>query len=264
MAQAMILFKLILIVLLLGAFKMTYFGSTNYLIEVAKGKIPGVSQQAITGQNPQVGKTFETLWDSGGNLVQPTGAEIWEIVSDNAGDMGNVITSGLDTAWNQQVEVKALNGTTPVVLDRVDWYRGYNINTPDNIGNITLRVAGGGNIRAYSRAGLDSSFNGTYTVPLGKSILILQSSLTDPKNEDAVIRNKINIPSVAKFTGGDASVYQSFSVFPFKSHVVFPEKTDLEATVKSSNEQVSIGLNLEFLLMNETLPMSEMVSMGIV
>ena len=89
---------------------MSYLGDRNFLIEVAKGKVPGHSIEDKFGSNPSVGTTFEDIWDAGGIWVPPTAPRIHQIVStstdDDEGGIGaeKLKIFGLDGSFNLQEE----------------------------------------------------------------------------------------------------------------------------------------------------------------
>jgi len=235
----------------------------DFDIEVARGTIPGYRNIGITGVNPIVGSVFADVWDVGGNFVFPTAGETWEVVSDSASDtlLGTgarkVIISGLDDSFVEQTEVVEMNGTTPVVTVRTDWFRIRAVLTIDsgstqtNEGTIDIRVSGGGDPRSRIRLdveglGLSNTFNAFFTVPLGKTLFIKSAQVLIPKNEDVIIRNKFKAFGSNTFlTGGDAPVYQNTAVSDFTTVAVLPEKTDLVSTVKSTNTAVSVAILLQ-------------------
>lgn len=76
-----------------------YTHGKDYMLEVAKGNVPGHSSIAKFGENPDIDNnaTFETIWDGGGTYVPPTVARIHNVVSTDADDAGTVLSSGTDT-----------------------------------------------------------------------------------------------------------------------------------------------------------------------
>jgi len=216
----------------------------------------------FTGVNPNVGKTFETVWDIGGTYTAPTGAETWEIVSDSTDDDGSptgtgaqsIIITGLDTSYVAQTEIVTLNGTTPVVTTRTDWFRPRSIvviasgSNKSNVGTITLRVSGGGATRSTILPGNAQSFNGFHTIQVGCMGYLLQFTPTIPKNEDVTIRGIVTLEgSSTDIVGGDIKVYQSSVAVPFRSNPVLAEKTDFSLLAKSSNPDVSVSIAFELI-----------------
>lgn len=236
----------------------------NFNIEVARGTVNGYESFSITAVNPTVGSSFEDLWDQGGNFVFPTGAETWEILSDSASDTSagigarSVIISGLDTSYVEQTETVILNGITPVVTTRTDWFRIRSVITissgsnQTNVGSITLRVSGGGLVRSLIRVEQGQTFNGFFTVPANKSLFIESIQLVIPKNEDVVLRNKFLAFGTNTFLrGGDAPVYQNNASVEFVAIIGLPAKTDFVPTVKSTNNSVNVILQIQAKLIND-------------
>ncbi len=234
-------------------------------IEVARDEISGYEAVSFSGNNPAVGSSFEDLWDAGGSFNFPTSGETWEVLSDDVNDTSagtgarQVLITGLDDSYNSQTELVTMNGTTPVVTTRTDWFRinGVTVTSSGsnqvNVGNITLRVSGGGLTRSLMRPDRGITFNGFFTVPAEKTLFVRRSQVFIPKNEDVIIRNKIRVFGTNTFiTGGDVSVYQNSAESIFLSLPVFPEKTDIISTGKSTNNAVDVILLIEGILANGT------------
>jgi hypothetical protein len=236
-----------------------------FLLEVARGAVPGYTSTGFLGSNPSVGSTFETVWDNGGNFTYPTSGETWEVVSDNTNDTSagtgarTVLIRGLDDNYLEVNEAVSLDGTTPVVTTRTDWFRIYSVlvissgSSQNNEGDVTVQVSGGGLIRSKIIATFSTTFNGLFTVPAGQTFFILSAQIFVPKNEDVTVRNKFLVFGTNTFvSGGDTDIYQSDAKAQFNSIPTFPEKTDIESRVKSSNTSVQVSLNVEGILANGT------------
>lgn len=227
--------------------------------EVSKGSVPGYSVGSFAGVNPNVGKTFETVWDQGGNFVFPTAGETWEVLSASAADTDSagtgarkVVISGLDVDYIQQIEIVNLAGTTPVTTARTDWFRIRSVVVIEsgsgeiNAGDITIRVSGGGLVRSLIIALKGTTFNGFLTVPANKIFMVQQIQVIIPKGIDIVVRNKFKVFGTNTFiTGGDTALYQNVSTINFRTPVPFPEKTDFEGTVLSTNVESSVAVLIE-------------------
>jgi len=239
---------------------MSFFGSKNFLLEVAKGNVADHSSVAFIGINPNIGKTLETVWDSGGIFQFPTSGETWEILSDSTDDDGSpvgigartVSIIGLDTNYVRQIETVIMNGTSVVTISRTDWFRPRVIvvvssgSSKVNVGTITLRVSGGGAIRSAILPGNCQSFNGFHTVPLGFTAYLLQYTPTIPKNEDVTIKGIITLEgSSTNVASGDIKVYQSSIAVPFLSNPALSQKTDFHLFAKSTNENIDVKISFE-------------------
>lgn len=100
---------------------MSYIGTSSpYLLEVARGNIPGVSLLSKFGRNPDVDVGTEDVWSQGGIWVPPTTARVHAIVSSSASDASaevrarTVSVNGLNGSYVDTTETVTLNGTTPV------------------------------------------------------------------------------------------------------------------------------------------------------
>lgn len=234
-------------------------------LEIARKCIPGYDSIAINGANPAVGKTEEDIWDFGGNFVFPTAGETWEVVSDNTSDtlLGTgartVSITGLDDSFVEQQETVNLNGTTPVVTTRTDWFRIREVivtssgSGQENAGGITIRVSAGGLTRSLIRVGNSKTYNGFFTVPLGKTLLIQSRQIVNPKNEDVTVSSAVLIDGTNTFIkGNDLPIYQNEFHTHFTSLPTLIEKTDIRFTGKSTNSSVSVTVLIEAILANST------------
>lgn len=228
---------------------MSFFGSSDFYLEVAKGNVPGHSILNVAGNNPLVGTVVEEVWDPGGILVYPTVNESWEIFSANANDTAagtgaqEVTIRYLDDAYIEQTPiVLATNGGT-VSLGISDGFRFLNARVTAigssglNEGNITIRVTGAGATRGQINATNNESQDSHLTIPAGKTGFILTFYHEINKNED--------INFIYKRTDGDNGIFRtifSSSLYQDQTGLVpkapadaLPEKTDLKALCVSSN-----------------------------
>jgi len=175
------------------------------------------------------------------------------VVSDNANDTSagsgarTVTIIALDDTYAQLAPVTVtLNGTTPVTLPNGATYFRKNLFTVAtvgtvgsagvNAGKITLRVVSAGATRGIISAGSNGSFCSHYTVPLGKSALWVQSSIFSPKNEDVTVRSRFQFGGANAFgVGGSVNVYQNDLIFPFKTSLLLPEKSEFLFQAKTIN-----------------------------
>lgn len=111
---------------------MSYFRTTDWFTEVAKGLVPLHSYYSTFGQNEDVDTAAaEDLWGYGANFVPPTTARIHDIVSTNVNDTsaGTGIRTlkiyGV-TANGFETENITMNGTTNVPTSK-SYYDIYNI-----------------------------------------------------------------------------------------------------------------------------------------
>lgn len=136
---------------------MSYFGKSDFGLEVAKGAVTGHSVVHKFGYNPDVDTaTTADIWEFGavgGNLEYdfPSSDETMYISSSNAGDTGAVyviVIEGLDQYWLPQSINVQLNGQTPVQAGSGETWmrinRMYSIGTNATAGNIYAANTGDG------------------------------------------------------------------------------------------------------------------------
>lgn len=108
---------------------MSYFGSTEWLVEVAKGNVPGHSLLHKFGRNPDIDTGgFEDIWGGGASYTgfDAVAAETVEVFSSDANDTSagtgarTVEVYGLDVSYVEQDEIVTLTGVTAV--DTVNTY----------------------------------------------------------------------------------------------------------------------------------------------
>jgi len=150
----------------------------------ALGDRPGVRQIDVVFTNPDVDTATvpETVWPLGGVAALRSTAAVLELVSSSAADAAagtgarTVQVWGLDSLYNELIEVVTLTGTTPVLTSglflRVNSVQVVSAGTgKSNAGNITIRDASAGTTRSYIVADQGRSEVGVFTVPAGHTML---------------------------------------------------------------------------------------------
>jgi len=249
---------------------MTFVPNTEWLIEVAKGKIAGHTLIPVIGRSEfVVSAQFDDIWDVGGLQTVDTVAQTYEIVSTSASDTAAgigarvVVVASLDANFDAQITLVVMNGTTAVTLSNthirprlaIVFTAGSN-NT--NVGDISVRIDGGSTTQTDQRirilADAGTSNNSQFTVPAGKSILNLQIALFAPKGEDAIVRTRSTPPTTdaAEFSPGEFPIYQTINVFPVTAGNLIGEKSDIKVQAKSTNENITITSNFSILQIDNT------------
>lgn len=175
---------------------MSYLQNREFIIEVAKGNVPGHSVIKISGRNPDVdsGTDPEDLWANGGTMSWPTTADTLDVVSTSADDDGAPTTNtgvqtlyieGLDGSWDEVSETVTLNGTTPVTTSnsyiRIKEAYGINAGTyhGSNAGIITADDTTTGTNRMLNiPAGVGRTQLGRYSVPNGFTAYLLGAHMS--------------------------------------------------------------------------------------
>ena len=212
--------------------------SKSFLTEVAKGNVPGHSVRTIVARNPDVGVANEDIWHGGGQLVYPTAAESWEIVSDNAADTAAgtgarvVLVNTLDDNYLEQTQTVVLDGVTPVALTGTHFRpNGAAVvssgSTRANEGELVIRVSGGGLARQYVPPGFANSQDSHYTVPANKSVVGLVTIFSFPKNSDGSVGGRLRFFGTnTDLVTGEFPFYQNITRFDIEGQFFVPEKTD--------------------------------------
>jgi hypothetical protein len=180
---------------------MSYTGTKDFLLEVAKGNVPGHSHINKFGDNPTTTEG-DDVWGGGGVYVfYPTAGIDVDIVSTNAEVNGaiQVTIQGLDSNWDPQEQTVTLNGTTPVQVPTNTYIRLFrawvheagNLNT--NVGDITVyaRATGSGvtigDVGLFIGAGDGQTLQTIYTIPNNKTGYFLKGYVglaTDAKTAE--------------------------------------------------------------------------------
>lgn len=249
---------------------MSFFGSTDFLIEVQKGNVPGHTMVGVIGRvDSTVGTgNFEDFWFIGGTRSAITSAETWVIRSSSADDTSagtgarTVIVISLDANYDVQVTLVTLNGQTDVTIANTHIRTRFLVvgtvgGGGVNAGQIEVRKSGGAvgvDVRSIIPTGFSLCQDGHYTVPNGVSALIQQAAFFVPKNEDGIIRNtqKASASDAPIITGLDLHFYQTNFSFDADAPILVPEKTDITFTVSTTNPGVNINALFSWLEIDNT------------
>lgn len=243
-------------------FRTSFAQNLDYLTEVARGHVNGVSLVSIIARNPALGPPFEDLWGAGGIMTFPAAAESWEIVSTNTNDSSagtgarTVIIESLDADYNTQLTTVTLNGQTAVAISNTHLRpRSAIVATAGsfetNQGELIIRVASGGATRNVIHDEFGVSQDGHFTVPAGQMAFGLQAIPFYPKDEDGRVRTvtKMFGTDTPKIVGAEFPFYQSGIVIPIMASFPLPEKTDIIFQANSTtNIDVEVNLSFDFLM----------------
>lgn len=165
---------------------MSFYGSKDFMLEIAKGNVPGHSHVNKFGHNPTT-NTGDDVWGGGGTYIYyPTAGVAVDMVSTDAADgVGGtgalqVVVIGLGDDWKLQQETATTDGITPVQLTKtyVRLFRAfvYEAGTSNtNIGDITVYARANGSGLTAGDVGIFIGIGGgqtqhtTYTVPADKT-----------------------------------------------------------------------------------------------
>lgn len=236
---------------------------SDFALERALGKIPGISNSGFTGHCDRVGGTsgspnadWVDVWEQGGLFTYPTAGEQLQIRSTSANDTAagtgarSIQITYMDFTDRQyKSEIVALNGTTPVQLATSTFWRYLQMvalfhgSSAENEGDIILERTSDSEPRGLMPAGKGRDYAGFYTVPDGFSFGIKGWYFNTPKDSDVQLRNRTSIgPEIGGgfFNFGEFSAYQSFPTISFDLYVFLPQRAEIRLQAKSVNPDTSV------------------------
>lgn len=207
------------------------------------GPVIGTRLVAGLGNNPDVdlGVTLpEDIWAGGGVYPWLTAATALEVVSASANDAAagtgarTILIEGLLADFTEISQTVTLNGLAAVAIP-TPLYRINGItcltagSNGTNVGNITIRDAGGGTTRGIAPAGFGRNRSSAFTVPAGKTLHLTSSTfcINRPSSaRDATLSFFIRPNGGAYTLNSEISVDGNPLVRELTPHVPLPEKTD--------------------------------------
>lgn len=157
----------------------------DFYAAVGYGAVPGYRRVTALGNNPGIdtGTTPEDIWAGGGLYPWKTAAGPMEVFSANAADTSagtgarTVLVSGLDANHVEISETATLNGATVALVNqylRINSARVVSAGSGErNAGDISVRDAGAGTVRAIIPATYSLTRSSAYTVPAGHTLQIV-------------------------------------------------------------------------------------------
>lgn len=252
---------------------MSYFGSTDPYLEIAKGNVPGTVNGFIVGANNNIRTTnTETVWDVGGNYVYLTADTQLYISSSDALDVAvTVIVTGLDDTYTEVTRVVTVGGQSQVALNGL-MFRVFNavvVSPTSPVGDLYIAesttLAGGvpttnAPIKAkIPLSGVDVgtgfasdniSHNGVYTVPAGKTFHGLEVRGFAGKNQDLTFSGRVRPFGGSWLNRSPSPLYQSVAVQEFNNRLPILEKTDVEFRAIATNPATIFQFQFQFVLVD--------------
>ena len=249
---------------------MSYFGTTDFSLEVAQGKVEKFSQVNKFGENGDVASgTTEDIWDGGGTYVWPTTADITHVSMsvDQAAAQGETIeVQGLDVNWVLTVQDVVLDetDTTTAVALTTALRRIFRMKVNSSaVLDQDLAAHDVGDTQDYAiiLAGNNQTLMSLYTIPAGKTGYIRKfyaslaaSSVRDP---DSVLirswaRDNTNgyafqlKHSLNLDKGGTTAFERTFDP-PLK----MPEKTDMRMTAYAEGAPAYVSSGFDLYLIDD-------------
>lgn len=253
---------------------MSELRKTDFLIEVAKGNIPGHSLVHKFGRNSEVpNATFEGINQLSALfnfLTAPTTVRVKAgNVNDDSGGSGarEITVQGLDSTGALASETIATNGVSVSANTTTSFWRVFRMFVSasgtygaGNTGQVIVENSAG-TIDLISLAAEESqSQYGAYAIPLGKtgyllSVLVMADSI---KAADfrLFIRNNLTDASVAPFSALQLKLYWdgiigSTSLNPNSPIQSIPALSDIWMEAEGSGAQTEVSIDFEILLVDD-------------
>ncbi len=241
----------------------------DFMLEVAKGTVPGTSEFNKFGRNPGVDSgSTEEIWDGSAAYVFPATALMTSIsqTTDQVAMRGATIkVTGLDASWNLVTQDAVLgNPTTTVVTLATALLRCFRMEVQANVvGDADIRVHNAGETQDYAiiSAGNNQTLMAIFTVPNGVTAYApcfyasvnpgggapttLNVRLWARDNDAGFAKKLVHIMGIS----GDVDAYGHIQhVFgPYKK---FTQKTDLFITAETTGATVDISAGFDLILVN--------------
>lgn len=236
------------------------FGQTlsnaNWNLQVAMGKVTGVTGLSISGYNAAVDSTYRPLWHYGDrSYTYFSVAQQVRVWSSSASDTNvSVLVSGLDANYLPITETVIVNdGTGTLTTQSFLRVNSLSITRlPMNVGLITAGSSDKTIELAHIEIGAGRSQMTVYTVPAGYTFYLTQSQwytnntgqqTTQYRSYTVAANGVINIVLTFPFP----AEYNSVKVVPRP----YPEKTDIQWQASGSSGSTRIGGQIEgYLIIN--------------
>ena len=252
---------------------MSYFGTTDPYLEIARGNIDGITNGFIVGANNNIGTAnTETVWDVGGNYVYLTADTQLYISSSDALDVAvTVIVTGLDDTYTEVTRSVTVGGQSQVALSGL-MFRVFNAvvisstspvgdlyvaetdtltgGVPDVITKVKAKIALSGVDVGTGFASDNISHNGIYTVPAGKTFHGLEVRGFAGKNQDLTFSGRVRPFGGSWLNRSPSPLYQSVAVQEFNNRLPIFEKTDLEFRAIATNPATIFQFQFQFVLVD--------------
>ena len=240
--------------------------SKPYLVEIARGNVPGVSTMNKFGENPNIDLDSdpEDVWDYGGLYIFSTGADIDSISSSNDNDTQDMLIIGLDENWEKVNQTITMTGQTRKALDTplIRVYRAINMGATDIAGDAYIYengdIAGGvpddsSTIRAMIRGDNNQTLMCVYTVLAGKEAVFMSGYVALSKGRSGVLADfswrarPFGGVFQVKSKIGLVSAGTSTWIYHYGVPVMLPAKTDIVVRceeVSANDTAVAGGFDL--------------------
>jgi hypothetical protein len=245
---------------------MSYFGTTDFMLEVSKGNVADHSPQSVIGHDDAITTTIGTVGEQNGNLyTYSTTANINTISSSSASDTHDITIVGLDINYAEVTQTATLSGQTPVTLTtplyRInDIYNDFGTTGAATVGTVYVWVSGGGatggvpntvadirgTIELVTGVSAEHHTSSVYTVPAGYTgyVVFGKTTITEAKAMELTFWGGIGQTAMALTHHIDVKDNNYDYFFKLPGKVL--EKTDLEvrASIDAGTGEVSVHYDI--------------------
>lgn len=224
--------------------------SANFGLGIQKGLYDKLSGVEVTGYNPVIGSTYETIWDGSDVYTYPSAATTMNVASEaGATDNGvEIVIQGLDANYNPISETVTLGedsagGTsTTVEFLRIFSATVSNGQAPTD----DVLITQDGNTYALITFPYNRTQMGIYTIPAGKRAYILYASISLEKQKEVIAKLLVRNPGGVLVTSGIIGTTGSYQRH-YEIPPVVNEKTDLEIRALAG-ATTGAAINLQLVL----------------
>ena len=254
--------------------------SEDFLISVAKGDVSGHSLVFKYGRNDDIdtGSDPEEIWTYGGTYTYNNTPSVQYISSDNAADLGQIITvQGLDENYEELSLTVVLNGQNQTQIGTgetfVRVYRAFNSGPTEFAGNLLIYDDTNGgvvlgvptvtsSIKAEIRAIDQQTYMGLWTVPADHTAFFLGGAISittgASASKSAIIELRtrpfggvfVSKELIGLSSTGSSTFSQDLNALgPLR----IPEKTDIQARAREvSANDTGVSVYFSVLVVNNS------------
>ena len=234
---------------------------TPFQMRAAMGHITNGTPVFVSGNNPDIQLSEETVWYHGGIYSYPASAIQMSVSSDDAAATCQVMINGLDANYLSINEIVTLTGQTAVTTVK-SYIRIQNAYVLANAtsGNIyigTGTVTSGVPATVYERIfdGHNRTESGRYTVPANRTFYLTHGTISHGSDSlNAFITGTLvyRLFGLPFHNAAVVNLNNKFIDFWFDYPLALPEKTDIETRAKCSKQQINaVSTSFEGLLITE-------------
>ena len=232
-----------------------------FQLRAAMGHITNGTTVFISGNNPDIQLSEETVWYQGGIYSYPASAIQMSVSSDDAAATSQVMINGLDANYLPINEIVTLTGQTAVttIKSYLRIQNAYVLANPTS-GSIyigTGTVTAGVPATVYERIfdGHNRTESGRYTVPANRTFYLTHGTISHGSDSlNAFITGTLvyRLYGLPFHNAAVVNLNNKFIDFWFDYPLALPAKTDIETRAKCSKQQINaVSTSFEGLLITE-------------